>query len=306
MAFLASFFDHTKRDVTRSWKIVEQINAFRPQMMACSDEALRAKTDEFKARIADGTSLDALLPEAFAVVREAAWRVLGRRQFRFWIHKPGVEGHGTSALDELLVPESKHEATAARLKAEGRTFTVERYMEPFDVQMIGGIMLHRGMIAEMRTGEGKTLVAAAPLYLNALSGKSAHLVTVNDFLVRYQGALMGELYAFLGMRTGITQSNRGDGRRPAFLYSPGYNEPDGYLNLCPVHRREAYQADILYATNNEIGFDYLWDNMATGYGRTRPTRLELCHRRRGRLHSGGRSAHAVDHLRPGRETQRAV
>ena len=209
MAFLASLFDHTKRDIARAWKTVEEINALRPQMAALDDAELRAKTEEFKERLAQGETLDDLLPEAFAVVREGAWRVLGRRQYRFWVRKPGVEGPGTSALDEIVVPESEREATEARLRGEGRTFTIERYMEPFDVQMIGGMILHKGMIAEMKTGEGKTLVAAAPLYLNALTGNGAHLVTVNDYLVRYQGRLMGELYHFLGLTTAVTQSGRG-------------------------------------------------------------------------------------------------
>ncbi|MHB9129485.1 MAG: preprotein translocase subunit SecA [Armatimonadota bacterium] len=262
MAFLASFFDHTKKDVLRSWKTVEQINALRPKFASMADELLSQVTAELKARVADGATLDDVLPEAFALVREAAWRVLGRRQFRFWIRKPGVEGPGTSALEELIVSEQERDDTEFRLKSDGRSFTVERYMEPFDVQMIGGIMLHRGMIAEMKTGEGKTLVAAAPLFLNALAGNGAHLVTVNDYLVRYQGRLMGELYHFLGLTTGITQSGRGDGRLPAYIYEPGYAEEDGLPDMRPVHRREAYKADILYTTNNEIGFDYLRDNMA--------------------------------------------
>jgi preprotein translocase subunit SecA len=262
VAFLTSLFDHTKKEVNRAWRTVEQINALKPKMAALSDDGLREKTAEFQVRLANGATTDEILPEAFAVVRESAWRVLGRRQYRFWLRKPGVEGPGTSALDELVVHEQEREATEARLRQEGRQFTVERYMEPFDVQMIGGIILHKGMIAEMKTGEGKTLVAASPLYLNALTGRCAHLVTVNDFLVRYQGALMGELYHFLGLRTAITQAGRGDARLPAYMYEPGYSEPDGFLHLRPVSRTEAYHADILYTTNNEIGFDYLRDNMA--------------------------------------------
>lgn len=265
MAFLASLFDHTKRDVDRSWKTVANISALRPKMAALGDDELRAKTDEFRSRLADGTTLDELLVEAFAVVREAAWRVLGRRQYRFWVERAGLkQAVGTSALDELLVSEDQRNATEADLKAAGKKFTIERYMEPFDVQLIGGIMLHRGMIAEMKTGEGKTLVAAAPLYLNALEGKGAHLVTVNDFLVRYQGTVMGELYNFLGMTTAITQSSKGDGKLPSYLYDPTYTEPDGIpgLPLRPVSRQESYQVDILYTTNNEIGFDYLRDNIA--------------------------------------------
>jgi len=262
VAFLASLFDKTKGDIARAWKTVEQINALRPKLAPLRDDELRAKTAEFKARLDGGETLDDILPEAFAVVREAAWRVLGRRQYRFWVRKPGVEGPGTSALDEIIVPEGERDATEARLRNEGRTFTIERYMEPFDVQMIGGIILHKGMIAEMKTGEGKTLVAAAPLYLNALTGRGVHLITVNDFLVRYQGHLMGRLYHFLGLTTAVTQSGKGGGELPSFLYDPGYNEPDGMQDLRPISRREAYRADITYTTNNEVGFDYLRDNMA--------------------------------------------
>ena len=263
MAFLASIFDHTKRDVSASWQTVAKINALRPMMAPLTDEELRAKTAEFKERHQQGESLDALLPEAFAAVREASWRTLGRRQYRFWLRKPGVEGAGTSALEEIIVPEGERDATEARVKSEGRKIeSIERYMEPFDEQMIGGIILHKGMIAEMKTGEGKTLVAAAPLYLNALTGRGVHLVTTNDYLVRYQGTLQGELYHLLGLTTAITQAGRGGPELPAFMYDPEYNEPDGLPKMRPVSRREAYGADILYATNNEVGFDYLRDNMA--------------------------------------------
>ncbi len=265
MAFLASLFDHTKRDVDRSWKTVASISALRPKMIALSDDELRAKTDEFRRRLAEGAVLDDLMVEAFAVVREAAWRVLGRRQYRFWVERSGLKNAvGTSALDEILVSEGEKANTENELKSSGKKFTVERFMEPFDVQLIGGIMLHRGMIAEMKTGEGKTLVAAAPLYLNALAGKGSHLVTVNDFLVRYQGTVMGELYSFLGMTTAITQSSKGDGQLPSYVYDPSYNQPDGIpgLPLRPVSRHDSYYADILYTTNNEIGFDYLRDNIA--------------------------------------------
>ena len=273
MAFLTALFDNTKKDINRSWQTVADINALRPQMAALSDAELREKTAEFRTRLAEDITLDSLLPEAFAVVREAAWRVLGRRQYRFWIRKPGVEGPGTSALDEMIVTELDRDATETRLKSEGREFTIERYMEPFDVQMIGGIILHKGMIAEMKTGEGKTLVAAAPLYLNALTQRGVHLVTVNDYLVRYQGTLMGELYHFLGMTTAITQADRGDGRQPSFIYTPGYAEPDGLPDMRPVTRREAYAADIQYTTNNEVGFDYLRDNMELDKSRLRQHEL---------------------------------
>jgi len=261
LAFLASFFDHTKKDVERSRRVVANINSYRSVMEVLTDAELQAKTTEYQERIKNGESLDSLLPEAFATLREAAWRVLGRRQYRYWIKREGVAGEGSSSLDELIITEGEVEKTDIDLADKGVTYTREKYMEPFDVQMIGGIMLHKGMIAEMKTGEGKTLVGAAPIYLNALTGKGVHLVTVNDFLARYQGALMGELYHFLGLSTAVTQAGRGDGKLPAYLYTPGYTEPDGYTNLKPITRHEAYMSDIMYTTNNEIGFDYLRDNM---------------------------------------------
>ncbi|MCP2140449.1 UNVERIFIED_ORG: preprotein translocase subunit SecA [Pseudomonas poae] len=170
-------------------KTVQLVNAFEEQMVALSDEQLRAKTQEFKARIAKGETLDKLLPEAFAVAREAGKRVMGMRHF--------------------------------------------------DVQLIGGMTLHEGMIAEMRTGEGKTLVATLGVYLNALSGKGVHVVTVNDYLARRDANWMRPLYEFLGLTVGVVTP-----------FQP------------PEEKRAAYAADITYGTNNEFGFDYLRDNMA--------------------------------------------
>lgn len=171
-------------------KTVEKINALEAEIQALDDAALQAKTAEFKQRIADGADLDSILPEAFAVCREASKRVLGMRHF--------------------------------------------------DVQLIGGMVLHYGKIAEMRTGEGKTLVATLPVYLNALSGDGVHVVTVNDYLAQRDAATMEPLYNFLGLQVGVIISD-----------------------LEPFHRQNAYAADITYGTNNEFGFDYLRDNMVT-------------------------------------------
>jgi preprotein translocase subunit SecA len=167
---------------------VPQINAMEPALQALSDDALRAKTEEFRARLAGGASLDELLPEAFAVVREAAKRTLGQRHF--------------------------------------------------DVQLMGGMVLHEGKISEMKTGEGKTLVATLPVYLNALAGRGVHVVTVNDYLARRDAEWMGQIYSFLGMTTGVIVHG-----------------------LDEHQRRAAYASDITYGTNNEFGFDYLRDNM---------------------------------------------
>jgi len=169
--------------------LTDQVNALEDSVSDLSDAELRAETDRFKEQVADGESLDALLPEAFAVVREAAVRTLGQRHF--------------------------------------------------DVQIMGGAALHLGNIAEMKTGEGKTLVATLPAYLNALTGNGVHVVTVNDYLARYQSDLMGRVFRFLGMETGLIVAGQ---------------KPDV--------RRQMYQADITYGTNNELGFDYLRDNMA--------------------------------------------
>jgi preprotein translocase subunit SecA len=178
-----------ERQVRRMQKSVGSINAFEAELQKLSDAELRAKTDEFRQRRADGETLEQLLPEAFATVREAALRVLDMRHF--------------------------------------------------DVQLVGGIALHEGHIAEMRTGEGKTLVATLPAYLNALDGYGVHIVTVNDYLARRDAQWMGQIYEFLGMRTGVVV--------------PG---------MLPQEKQEAYSADIVYGTNNEYGFDYLRDNMA--------------------------------------------
>ncbi len=170
-------------------KLVTQINGLEPKISALSDAELAAKTAEFRSRHSQGTSLDDLLPEAFAVVREAGKRVMGMRHF--------------------------------------------------DVQLIGGMALHDGKIAEMRTGEGKTLVATLPVYLNALAGKGVHVVTVNDYLARRDADWMRPLYEFLGLSVGVVTP-----------FQP------------PEDKRAAYAADITYGTNNEFGFDYLRDNMA--------------------------------------------
>lgn len=176
------------KEIKRIRSIVEEINGLEAELLSLSDTSLRAKTEEFKARLANGEILDDILPEAFAVVREASKRVLGMRHF--------------------------------------------------DVQMIGGIVLHRGNIAEMRTGEGKTLVATLPVYLNALSGKGVHVVTVNDYLAKRDSEWMGRLYNFLGLSTGL------------IVAGLDYDQ-----------RKQSYGADITYGTNNEFGFDYLRDNM---------------------------------------------
>jgi preprotein translocase subunit SecA len=191
---------------------VERINALEPDFEALGDAELQAKTDAFRQRLERGETLDDILIEAFAVVREAAKRTIGLRHY--------------------------------------------------DVQLIGGIVLHEGKIAEMKTGEGKTLAATAPLYLNALSGRGAHLVTPNDYLSKVGVQWMGPIYQALGLSVGVIQSAAADPDKGSFLFDPDYaSDDDRFLGLRPVSRREAYRADVTYGTNNEFGFDYLRDNM---------------------------------------------
>jgi len=212
---LGGLTDSNEKQLKRLQPIVERINGLEPELEKLSDDELRAKADEFKARLKDGSSLDALLPEAFAVVREAARRTIGQRHF--------------------------------------------------DVQLMGGIVLHQGRIAEMRTGEGKTLVATLPLYLNSLADRGAHLVTVNDYLARRDPYWMGPVYHALGVSVAsIYPMQNPDERQPARLYDPDYDsgkENDPWRHFKPISRREAYQADIVYGTCSEFGFDYLRDNM---------------------------------------------
>ena len=182
------FGTHSEKEIKRIQPLVDKVLALDESMQALSDDELRAKTDEFKKRLSDGETLDDLLVEAFAVVREAAVRTLG--------------------------------------------------MKHYPVQIMGGILLHQGRIPEMRTGEGKTLVSTLPAYLNALEGKGVHIVTVNDYLAKRDAEWMGQIHEFLGLKVGV------------ILNSSDNDE-----------RREAYNCDITYVTNNELGFDYLRDNM---------------------------------------------
>ncbi len=231
MSFLTKLLGDPNAKVLKTLDpVVKKINELESSYSALSDEALKAKTAEFKARLQNGETTDAILPEAFATVREAAKRVAGMRHY--------------------------------------------------DVQLIGGLVLHKGQIAEMRTGEGKTLTATLPTYVNALEGKGVHVVTVNDYLARRDAVWMGQIYAFLGLSVGVIQN-----QRVTYVYDAGFAKPpeeaakvaEGseadkerddlgsfkveYEFLRPATRQEAYRCDITYGTNNEYGFDYLRDNM---------------------------------------------
>jgi preprotein translocase subunit SecA len=214
----AVFGDPNERELNKHRDIVEDINKLEPQMKACSDADLRAKTDEFRQRLEDGETLDDILPEAFAVVRETAVRTIGQRHF--------------------------------------------------DVQLIGGIVLHQGKIAEMKTGEGKTLTATLAMYLNALTGRGVHLVTPNDYLSKFGLQQMGPIYHFLGLTSAVIQNRGENDTMHSFRFNPEWSSDDArFQYLEPIERREAYQADITYGTNNEFGFDYLRDNMAPSLDR---------------------------------------
>ncbi len=190
MSLLTKLFGtYSDRELKQIYPIVDKIEALEPEYQALSDTELAAKTPWFKERLANGESLDDILPEAFAAAREASVRVLG--------------------------------------------------MRPYRVQLVGGVVLHQGRIAEMKTGEGKTLVATLPAYLNALAGKGVHIVTVNDYLAKRDSEWMGKVYRFLGLTVGLI-----------------------IHGLDKAQRQQAYAADITYGTNNEMGFDYLRDNMA--------------------------------------------
>jgi len=211
--------NQSEKLVKKTLPIVQKVNGFETEMKGLSDPQLRDKTGEFKSRLSGKETLDDLLPEAFAAVREAARRNIGQRHY--------------------------------------------------DVQLTGGIVLHQGQIAEMKTGEGKTLVATLAVYLNALSGQGVHVVTVNDYLARRDPVWMSPIYHALGLTVGCLQHDN------ALLYDPEITEiTNGMQHLKPISRAEAYQADITYGTNNEFGFDYLRDNMS----------LEASHRVQRDLH----------------------
>jgi len=212
--WLGGLVDSNEKELRQLQPIVDRINSLEAEFEKLSSDELRARSDEFKARLKEGSSLDELLPEAFAAVREAARRTIGQRHF--------------------------------------------------DEQLMGGIVLHQGKIAEMKTGEGKTLVATLPLYLNSLAAQGCHLATVNDYLARRDPYWMGPIYHALGVSVASIYPQTPDEHSPARLYDPAYDsgkENDRWCHFRPISRKEAYQADITYGTSSEFGFDYLRDNM---------------------------------------------
>ena len=225
--FLGKLLDSNEREIKKYHPLVELVASFEKDIKKLSDKKLRVQTEEFKKRLDKGDTLEDILPEAYATVREAARRTLGQRHF--------------------------------------------------DVQIIGGIALNQGKITEMRTGEGKTLVATLPLYLNALTGDGAHLVTVNDYLSRRDGEWMGPIFHMLGLTIGILNHEKSyifdpNPKTPKIEETEVKMNPEESLSpeeegmgvgkfLREVTRKEAYEADVTYGTNNEFGFDYLRDNI---------------------------------------------
>jgi preprotein translocase subunit SecA len=215
--------DPQAKTLKRMRKRVIEVNALADKYKKMSDKELKAQSSKLKARLAKGESLDKILPDAFAITREAATRTLGQRHF--------------------------------------------------DVQLIGGMVLHEGKVAEMKTGEGKTLVATLPVYLNALTGKGVHVVTVNDYLAQRDAGWMGQVYGFLGLTTGVIIADE------SYIYDPAFenkaHDDPRFRNLKPCTRQEAYRADITYGTNNEFGFDYLRDNMVREIDQLRQRELNF-------------------------------
>jgi len=242
---------HDARTLKRFWPLVERINRLEPEAQALSDEQLRAKTDEFRSRLRQRLASVQLIPS-----NSPEWYALSfEERLELKRQRRAVQ---MRVLDELLP-----EAFAVVREAARRTLN----MRHFDVQLLGGMVLHQGIIAEMATGEGKTLVATLAAYLNALTGRGVHIVTVNDYLARRDARWMGPIYAALGLSVGVIQgvdpAERQLGDMPlSFLYDPAFTQTtERFIHLRPVNRREAYAADITYGQNNEFGFDYLRDNM---------------------------------------------
>ncbi len=247
--------DPNEKEIRRLQPIIDQINALEPAMQRASDADLRGVTATLRARVLAVTQpLAAEVNEArYAYETETDPTVQARLKTAYEESTKKLKAAEGKVLDEAIP-----EAFAAVREAARRAIGLRHY----DVQLIGGIVLHQGKIAEMRTGEGKTLVATLPLYLNALAGHGAHLVTPNDYLSKIGVQWMGPVYHALGMTVGVIQSAAANPDLGSFVYDPTFQAVDDrYQNLRPVTRREAYQADITYGTNNEYGFDYLRDNM---------------------------------------------
>ena len=252
--------DPNERDIKRLQPTVDQVNALAAEFESMSDDELRAQTQGFREQI------DERVGEIRQELEQARieWQQEpdSSTQMQLKVEVERVEKELKSAETEIL-DEILPRAFAAVREAARRTIGLRHY----DVQVIGGIVLHQGKIAEMKTGEGKTLVATLSLYLNALTGRGAHLVTPNDYLSKVGVQWMGPVYHLLGVTASVIQSAALNPEMGSFVFDPDYAAADDrYQNLRPISRRDAYQADVTYGTNNEFGFDYLRDNMVHGPG----------------------------------------
>ncbi len=251
------FGDPNEKQVKRMNPVVEKINAFEAEFERMSDADLAAQTEEFRQHIAEavGTLKEDLAEARMILAQETDAALRAQDQVEVDRLRRELKQTEADAMEEILP-----RAFAAVREAAKRTLGLRH----FDVQLIGGMVLHQGKIAEMKTGEGKTMTATLPLYLNSLTGRGAHLVTPNDYLSKYGVQWMGPIYHKLGVSVGVIQSAAANPDLGSFVFDPDFpNADDRYRYLRPVARREAYEADITYGTNNEFGFDYLRDNMVT-------------------------------------------
>ncbi len=247
--------DPNEKALKKYYPIVEEVNGLEKSFEAKSDTELRAMTRHFQDRIQSAT---ADLRETLAEAETEYQAVAGTDEQKFARVEVARIKKELLALEDELLSEILPEAFAAVREASKRTIGLRHY----DVQLLGGMVLHSGVIAEMKTGEGKTLVATLPIYLNALTGRGVHLVTPNDYLSKVGLQLMGPIYQLLGLSAAVIQSSAGDPNKGSYLYDPDFPAADDrYQALRPISRRDAYRSDILYGTNNEFGFDYLRDNM---------------------------------------------
>src|SRR5215210_8819154 len=249
MRFLSRFVDSNDRELRQIQPLVDEANDLEAEIQALSDDEIRARIDAVRAEIREAAEPDEPSDD------ELHHEDLERRRELARARRKEEQRRIQAALD-VAAPEVFAMAREAMRRTLG--------MRHFDVQLIGGAVLHQGKIAEMRTGEGKTFVPTLAAVLNALSGRGVHVVTVNDYLARRDPQWMGPVFHFLGVSVGIILGQQSDGGAASYVYEPGYPTNDERLvNLKPVSRREAYAADITYGTNNEFGFDYLRDNMVT-------------------------------------------
>ena len=257
----AVFGDPNLKEIKKLTPLVEEVAALGPEMAAKSDDELREMLAQFRRELAEATAEQR---QEVKALRQEVVDKSGQERQRLQVQLEQAEKRLLKLEDELLA-EIQAPVFAAVREASRRTIGLVHY----DVQVVGGAILHEGKVVEMRTGEGKTLVATMPVVLNALMGWGAHVITVNDYLAKRDCQWMGPIYHFLGLSVAVIQNAGGGGvDKASFQYDPGYqSDDDRYQNLRPITRQAAYACDITYGTNNEYGFDYLRDNMVPDLSR---------------------------------------